>query len=106
VNRNVRLLVEKGVITHEDGSPAAPIHGACSCWPPRRRSRWWPPSPCSTGYFGSAAFGTITGISSMVVMFGMVGGSIIAGVLADHTGAALGSVFFVLARRPSPPRRA
>jgi MFS family permease len=69
-------------------------------------------------YFGSAAFGTITGISSMVVMFGMVGGPIIAGVLADRTGsyelgfrilaalAVLGSIFFVLARRPSPPRRA
>jgi MFS family permease len=68
-------------------------------------------------YFGSASFGTITGISSMVVMFGMVGGPIIAGVLADRTGsyelgfrilaglAALGSIFFVLARRPSPPRR-
>jgi MFS family permease len=36
-------------------------------------------------YFGSAAFGTITGISSMVVMFGMVGGPIIAGALADRT---------------------
>src|SRR5437867_4785827 len=68
-------------------------------------------------YFGSAAFGTITGISSVVVMFGMVGGPIIAGVLADRPGryvlgfrilagmAALGSVFFVLARCPSPPRR-
>jgi MFS family permease len=68
--------------------------------------------------FGSAAFGTITGISSMVVMFGMVGGPIIAGVLADRTGsyelgfcilaglAVLGSIFFVLARRPSPPPRA
>jgi MFS family permease len=68
-------------------------------------------------YFGSAAFGTITGISSMVVMFGMVGGPLIAGVLADRTGsyemgfrilaglAALGSIFFVLARRPAPPRR-
>ena len=68
-------------------------------------------------YFRSAAFGTITGVSSMVVMFGMVGGPLIAGILADRTGsyelgfrilaglAALGSVFFVLARRPSPPRR-
>ena len=68
-------------------------------------------------YFGSAAFGTITGISSLVVMFGMVGGPLIAGVLADRTGsyemgfrilaalAALGSIFFVLARRPAPPRR-
>jgi MFS family permease len=68
-------------------------------------------------YFGSASFGTITGISSMIVMFGMVGGPIIAGILADRTGsyemgfrvlaglAALGSIFFVLARRPPPPRR-
>jgi cyanate permease len=47
----------------------------------------------------------------------MVGGPLIAGVLADRTGsyemgfrilaalAALGSIFFVLARRPAPPRR-
>jgi len=65
-------------------------------------------------YFGSAAFGTITGLSSMVVMFGMMGGPLIAGVLADRTGsyevgfqvlaalAAIGSIFFALARRPSP----
>lgn len=68
-------------------------------------------------YFGSAAFGTITGISSMVVMLGMMGGPLIAGILADRTGsyaggftllallAALGSVFFFLARRPAPPVR-
>ena len=68
-------------------------------------------------YFGSKSFGTISGISSMVVMFGMIGGPIIAGVLADRTGsyetafrilagfAALGAIFFVLARRPSPPQR-
>jgi hypothetical protein len=49
-------------------------------------------------------------------MFGMVGGPIIAGILADRTGsyemgfrilaglAALGSRVFVLARRPPPPR--
>ncbi|MBI4635433.1 MAG: MFS transporter [Candidatus Rokubacteria bacterium] len=66
-------------------------------------------------YFGSAAFGTITGFSSMIVMLGMMGGPLIAGVLADRTGsyevgfrvlaglAALGSVFFVLARRPRRP---
>lgn len=66
-------------------------------------------------YFGSGAFGTITGISSMVVMFGMMAGPVVAGVLADRTGsyalgfsilaafAGLGSVFFVLARRPAPP---
>jgi PGF-CTERM protein len=63
-------------------------------------------------YFGSAAFGTITGISSMVLMVGMMGGPLVAGILADRTGtyvpgfsvlaalAALGSVCFVLARRP------
>lgn len=63
-------------------------------------------------YFGSAAFGTITGMSSMIVMLGMIGGPLVAGVLADRTGsyvpgftvlaalAALGSLCFVLARRP------
>lgn len=68
-------------------------------------------------YFGSASFGMITGASSMIVMFGMMGGPLIAGILADRTGsyrvgfavlaalALLGSVFFVLARRPAPPRR-
>jgi sugar phosphate permease len=66
-------------------------------------------------YFGSAAFGTITGISSMVLMVGMMGGPLVAGVLADRTGsyvpgfsllaalAAAGSVFFLLARRPRLP---
>jgi len=68
-------------------------------------------------YFGSAAFGTISGFSSMILMFGMMGGPLIAGALADRTGsyrlgftllaafAALGSVFFALARRPAPPHR-
>jgi MFS family permease len=68
-------------------------------------------------YFGAASFGTITGVSSMVVMLGMMGGPLIAGVVADRTGsyvaafealagfAALGSVFFVLATPPRPPRR-
>ena len=63
-------------------------------------------------YFGSTAFGTITGTSSMIVMLGMMGGPLIAGILADRTGsyelgfailaalAGLGSIFFVLARRP------
>jgi sugar phosphate permease len=67
-------------------------------------------------YFGSAAFGRITGMSSMVVMFGMMGGPIVAGALADRTGsyvvgfsvlaalAALGSIFFLVARRPSMAR--
>ena len=66
-------------------------------------------------YFGSAAFGTISGVSSMVTMLGMVGGPLVAGILADRTGsyrlgftvlallAFLGSIFFLLAKRPAPP---
>ena len=66
-------------------------------------------------YFGSGSFGMISGISSMVVMIGMIAGPLVAGILADRTGsyvtgftvlalmAALGSVFFLLARRPTPP---
>jgi sugar phosphate permease len=68
-------------------------------------------------YFGSAAFGTISGASSMVAMLGMMGGPLVAGILADRTGsyrlgftvlavlAFLGSFFFLLARRPPPPLR-
>jgi len=68
-------------------------------------------------YFGSASFGTIAGFSSMVVMFGMIGGPLVAGILADRTGsytwgfgvlaalAAVGSIFFLMAKRPEPPRR-
>jgi MFS family permease len=63
-------------------------------------------------YFGSRSFGTITGVSSMFVMIGMMAGPLVAGILADRTGsyvpgfsvlaamAALGSIFFALARRP------
>ena len=66
-------------------------------------------------YFGAAAFGTITGVSSMVVMLGMMAGPLVAGILADRTGsyvsgfsilatlAAVGSAFFMLARRPVAP---
>jgi len=65
-------------------------------------------------YFGSAAFGTIMGTSSLVVMLGMMAGPLVAGILADRTGsyelgftilaslAGAGSIFFVLA---SPPRK-
>jgi MFS family permease len=64
-------------------------------------------------YFGSGSFGMISGVSSMVIMFGMMLGPLVAGVLADRTGsyvpgfsvlaafAAAGSLCFVLARRPS-----
>lgn len=66
-------------------------------------------------YFGSAAFGTISGVSSMVTMLGMVAGPLVAGILADRTGSYrlgftvlallsfVGSVFFLLAKRPPPP---
>jgi sugar phosphate permease len=69
-------------------------------------------------YFGSGSFGMISGISSMVVMLGMIAGPLVAGILADRTGsyvtgftvlatlAALGSIFFLLARRPDPPAAA
>jgi PGF-CTERM protein len=65
-------------------------------------------------YFGSGSFGMISGVSSMVIMFGMMLGPLVAGILADRTGsylpgftvlaafAALGSLAFVLARRPAP----
>jgi MFS family permease len=65
-------------------------------------------------YFGATNFGAIMGTSSMIAAFGTTAGPLIAGVLADRTGnyeagftvlatmAALGSIFFILAR---PPRR-
>ena len=37
-------------------------------------------------YFGSRSFGTIIGISSLIVMFGMMGGPVICGILADIFG--------------------
>jgi MFS family permease len=64
-------------------------------------------------YFGSASFGMISGLSSMIVMLGMIVGPLVAGILADRTGsyvpgfvvlallAALGSVAFILARPPA-----
>ncbi len=68
-------------------------------------------------YFGTRAFGTIMGFSSLVVMFGMSGGPIVAGVLADIYGdyqmgftilagfALLGSLCFLAATPPPPPAR-
>jgi MFS family permease len=68
-------------------------------------------------YFGRTSFGVIMGFSSMIVMLGTISGPLLAGILADTTGsykpgftvlailAGLGSVFFVLARRPPPPVR-
>jgi sugar phosphate permease len=68
-------------------------------------------------YFGRSAIGMILGLSLMIVVVGQVGGPMIAGVLADHTGnyrvgftilallAGLGSLFFVLAKKPERPLR-
>lgn len=69
-------------------------------------------------YFGRSAIGMILGLSSMIVVIGPIGGPMIAGILADMTGnyhagfttlallAGLGSVFFLLAKRPARPMRA
>src|ERR1700682_2411355 len=63
-------------------------------------------------YFGRSAIGMILGLSFMIIVIGQVAGRMIAGILADATGnyrsgftilallAGLGSLFFVLARRP------
>ena len=63
-------------------------------------------------YFGASSFGTIMGVSSLVVMLGMSAGPIVAGYLADITGdyqvgfttlallSLLGSVCFFLATPP------
>ncbi len=68
-------------------------------------------------YFGRSAIGMILGLSFMIIVIGQVGGPMIAGVLADATGnyrlgftllallAGLGSMFFVLAKRPLRPLR-
>ena len=66
-------------------------------------------------YFGTAAYGTIMGFSSMVMMIGMTAGPLVAGILADETGdyelgftllgilAGLGSIVFLFATHPGPP---
>jgi sugar phosphate permease len=63
-------------------------------------------------YFGRRAIGMILGLSSMIIVVGQIGGPLIAGYLADVTGsyrpgftviavlAGLGSLFFLLARKP------
>jgi MFS family permease len=68
-------------------------------------------------YFGRSAIGMILGMSFMIIVIGQIGGPMIAGVLADVTGdyrlgftllallAGLGSMFFVLAKRPVRPLR-
>ena len=66
-------------------------------------------------YFGRSAIGMILGLSLMIVVVGQVGGPLIAGIFADLTGsyrtgftilavlAGLGSLFFVLAKKPERP---
>lgn len=63
-------------------------------------------------YFGARSFGQVMGYTSLILMFGMVGGPLFAGILADVTGdyrtgftilallAGAGSVLFLLARPP------
>lgn len=69
-------------------------------------------------YFGRKAFGTILGFSALIWMLGMIGGPMVAGILADRSGsyqgaftvlalmAGVGTIFWLLARPPKPPRRA
>ena len=66
-------------------------------------------------YFGRSAIGMILGLSFMIIVIGQVGGPIIPGIFADITGnyrlgfsilallAGLGSIFFVLAKKPNAP---
>ena len=66
-------------------------------------------------YFGRSAIGMILGLSFMIIVIGQVGGPIVPGIFADITGdyrlgftilavlAGLGSIFFVLAKKPRMP---
>ena len=66
---------------------------------------------------GAGSFGTIMGFSSLIVMVGTIAGPLVAGYLFDLTSsyqpgltllaavAGVGSLFFLLATRPKPPRR-
>jgi MFS family permease len=68
-------------------------------------------------YFGRSSYATIMGFSSIIMMLGMMCGPLLAGTLADRLGdyglgftilasiAGLGSVFFLLAKKPDPPPR-
>jgi MFS family permease len=64
-------------------------------------------------YFGRSSIGMILGLSSIIVVLGQIGGPMVAGVLADMTGnyragftvlamlAGMGSLFFMLAKKPA-----
>jgi len=63
-------------------------------------------------YFGRSSIGMIIGLSSLIIVFGQIGGPILAALFADWTGdyrmgftilaalAGLGSLFFLMAKRP------
>jgi len=63
-------------------------------------------------YFGRRSIGMILGLSAMIIVVGQIGGPIVAGVFADLTGnyragfttlaimAGVGTLFFLLAKRP------
>jgi len=67
-------------------------------------------------YFGVSAIGMILGLSFMIIVVGQIGGPMIAGAAADLTGnyragftllallAGIGSVFFLMAKKPARPR--
>jgi MFS family permease len=69
-------------------------------------------------YFGVSAIGMILGLSFMIIVVGQIGGPVIAGTMSDLTGnyragftvlallAGVGSLFFLLARKPARPRHA
>jgi len=64
-------------------------------------------------YFGRRSIGMILGLSAVIIVIGQLGGPMIAGVMADLTGdyrtgftvlavlAGLGSLFFMLAKKPA-----
>lgn len=63
-------------------------------------------------YFGRSSIGMIIGLSSLITVFGNIGGPLVAGIFADWTGdyrvgftilalvAAVGSLFFIFAKPP------
>ena len=63
-------------------------------------------------YFGRRSIGMIIGLSTLITVFGQIGGPILAGVFADWNGnyragftvlavlSGLGSLFFLMARPP------
>jgi sugar phosphate permease len=66
-------------------------------------------------YFGRSSFGKIYGVSAPIIMLGTTGGPMVAGAMADafgnyqagftilSIGSAMGSLFWLLLRKPSSP---